>query len=149
MGVSDEEAYHIYRQLQVELHLVPLIDRDIPKYLKQLNSLVCVDIVTARTEGAMESLLREFNNLGISKKNHYKEIVFVPTHPNDSKAQLNYEFYLDDNPNLVKPILSNENKILLLFDQPWNKYITCGDRIRRIEKWVDVLPTVKELINSR
>lgn len=145
LGMSDNDAYKLYRRLQDEISLLPLIDNEIHTYLRKLNDLVAVDIVTARLESSRSSLLKAFNSIGIMQNSHYDRMIFVPTHPLDSKSKLDYDFYLDDNPNLADTIRNNRHKILLLFDQPWNRSVECNEKIYRIKQWKDILSLIKNL----
>jgi len=58
------------------------------------------------------------------------------------KARLDFDYFIDDNPNMVADIRNYPNKILLLFDQPWNRDIEVKyapyQNVVRVKDWDDI-----------
>lgn len=80
-----------------------------------LAEIAHVDLVTSRTTATMQSLRRWLQSHGISNLN----IILNEQHR--SKADLDYDIYIDDDPRLAAAIADRPKQRLLLVDQPWNR----------------------------
>jgi 5'(3')-deoxyribonucleotidase len=56
----------------------------------------------------------------------------------DAKLALDYDLYIDDNPELAIKIKDYPNKKLLLPNCPWNKNIKDCEQVARFESWNEV-----------
>ena len=118
-GISREECFDIFHK--INLMDVPVIEPNIAPYLNIINKKHHVDIVTARRETDREILIKKLESMGVYKGKQYNELVIVGYEPHTAKADLDYDVYVDDSPELAKAIIeSNTQRIMLLFDQPWN-----------------------------
>ena len=136
-NVSRETINKIYYKIYKN-DILPLIDIDIINILDQLNKIYNIDLVTAKSSNYKSELIRNLEIVNINKDLHYNEILMVNDKPYDLKCRLNYDIYIDDNPNLVRKIRKNSKKVLFLFHQPWNKEVEEHDNIIRISNWNEI-----------
>ena len=62
-------------------------------------------------------LINRLNSLNIKQKSHYNSIIYVDPKPYDTKMQLGYDLFIDDDPNLIKSNEGSLKKDLFLYDQ--------------------------------
>ena len=74
-------------------------------------------------------------------------MIVVPETPYDLKLKIEFEIYVDDNPNLVEPIKNLKNRYLLLFNQPWNLDSICEQKIFRVNNWKEIYEIIQNFIN--
>ena len=94
-----------------------------------------VDIVTARDP---ESSIYAKAWL---KHHNIKYDQFVLVARGSDKAYLNYDIFIDDSPVNAKKI-SNFDKMVLLYDQPWNRDVREVNNIIRIKQLADALDLI-------
>ncbi len=136
--VSEEEAFDIFYRIYQDSMLVPFIDNDAPEVMRKLRNYYDVFIVSARTPEYENSIIKKLNFHNIKKGVHYEDLILLHHKPNDIKLSLDFDIYVDDNPNLVEPIKRIVRKKLLLFDQPWNQDVAVYENVKRIFNWKDV-----------
>lgn len=86
-----------------------------------LTEIAQVDLVTSRTTSTIKSLQRWLRSHGIPDLN----IILNEQHR--SKADLDYDVYIDDDPRLAAAIAGRPRQRLLLVDQPWNRAAQTAD----------------------
>ncbi|MFX1504199.1 MAG: hypothetical protein ACFFDH_24780 [Promethearchaeota archaeon] len=126
---------------------IPFIDDEAPMYMKRLNQVHNLYILSALDSMYKNSLKNqlEFNN--IKQNTQYIEMIIVPEIPYDLKLKNEFEIYVDDNPNLVEPIKSLNNRYLLLFNQPWNQDAICEQNVFRVNNWKEIYEIIQNVIN--
>lgn len=67
----------------------------------------------------------------------------------DAKLALDYDLYIDDNPELSIKIKDYPNKKLLLPNCPWNKEIKNCEQVTRFESWAEVSGLVKTILENK
>lgn len=134
-NIPEDLVYEIFNKAYEESDTTSLIDVNAPNILEKLNKENQIDLVTARNQDYKKQLLERLNSLGIKQKSHYKKLIYVDPKPYDIKLKLDYEIFIDDNPNLVNSIQISTNKKLFLYIQPWNKYIKKNSNIFRVSNW--------------
>ena len=134
-NISEESMYEIFNLAYQNSAYTSLVDDGAPCVLKELNRTYNVDLVTARDEQYKKELLARLSSLNIKMGAHYENLIHVKTKPYDAKLGLNYDLYIDDNPNLAQPLEFYENKTLLLYDQPWNQKTNEKFNIIRVNNW--------------
>lgn len=144
-NISEEQAFKIFYEIYENSEIVPLIDENSLKYMRELNLQHNVDIVSARSSHYRSHLIKALKSHNILKKIHYRELILVNHKPYDSKLILEYEIYVDDNPNLVEPIKKMKNKLLLLYDQPWNMDSKCEKNVFRVKTWKEVVEKINDV----
>ena len=118
------------------------VDQHLTKYFNKLTKENLVDVVTARW-GDDNLNVDIWVTLTMLKLKDYRNIILSG---NNHKQNLNYDIYIDDSPNLAKSIIGTE-KILILYNQPWNWFIECDKHwnIFRARDWKQVYKIIKSL----
>ena len=120
----------------------PILDEYIPTYLFYMNKVHDVSIVTKEQNpiGVMEAKLR---TLDIVKGREYDKILKLDI--TDSKLNYPFNIYIDDYPGMAENMDKYLGKLLLFYDQPWNRkntYINPGNVIR-VKEWKDILSFIR------
>ncbi|KKL17488.1 hypothetical protein LCGC14_2485100, partial [marine sediment metagenome] len=83
--------------------------------------------------------------LDIKKGREYNELIRLDL----SESKLDYPFnvYLDDYPGMVEKMNQHPGKLLLLYDQPWNKKErdTIYGNVLRVFGWKDALSFIRTM----
>ncbi len=116
----------------------PIEDR-VSYFVNQLNRYAKVDIVTARDP---ESSIYAKEWL---KYNNIKYDQFVLVARGSDKAYLDYDIFIDDSPINAKKI-SALDKLILLYNQPWNRDVDEDSNIIRIKQLSDALDLIPRII---
>ena len=107
-----------------EKHIHPMVSnlKEITDHLKPF------DIVTSRRTLSGIKRWVDFHQL------EYRAIVYISD--KQSKARLNYNIFIDDNPSLASKL--NEKQFLWLISQPYNQDVKESHRIKRINSIAEV-----------
>jgi len=139
-GMSEATFWSLFDVTKHET--LEAIDLKAPKYIKKLFKHYDIDIVTARKEserGLIESCL---DHIGIKQGIHYNNIVITPRLGDTPKIDYPYDIYIDDNPNLatdIKAIQQWEDRVLLLWQHPWNWQVESGLGVYRVSGWKSIM----------
>ena len=136
--ISEKEAFEIFYSIYIDSMKVPFIDNKAPEILQRLNDCHDVYIVTARSPEYKTPIIKKFRFHNIFKGIHYKDLILLHHKPYDIKLSLDFDVYVDDNPNLVDSIKNMVNKKLLLYDQPWNQNLILYKNTKRVFNWKDI-----------
>ncbi|MEJ2248542.1 MAG: hypothetical protein P8Y70_10810 [Candidatus Lokiarchaeota archaeon] len=147
-NISEEAAYEIFHKIYENSQKVPFIDNDALKVLNSLYQNHYIDIVSARTFKFKRELRKALESHKVYRNVHYRNLILVSNKPYDIKLNLDYDIYVDDNPNLVNPITQFSKKFLLLYDQPWNQNAKNSKNVIRIKNWKEIETTFKQLENG-
>ncbi|MFX1401882.1 MAG: hypothetical protein ACFE8V_11645 [Promethearchaeota archaeon] len=137
-NITEKEAFEIFYKVYENSTLIPFIDEDAPPILRELNLKHKIYIVTARQAKFKIPTLEKLRIHGIKKNIHYEELLFLEPRPYDVKLQHKFDIYIDDSPNLATSIMKLKDRILLLYDQPWNQTIECNGNVFRVYNWKDI-----------
>jgi len=91
-----------------------------------------VDVVT-KTLAKTETLRRLLAENDIP----YDNLVHFPKGMRDSKATLDYDVFIDDNPSLATEIPSQ--RLMVLRDQPWNRDVPERENVKRIKNLMEAI----------
>lgn len=127
LGLEKKYKYtDIFQEVWNRWERIPPTEPNLEKSVWALRKLGPVDIVTAA--GGYDS---ETNRKKWLVKNGitYDNFVVVPMHAPSAtgKLGLNYDVWIDDNPNDIVAAIS-QNKRMLVYDQPWNRHIQTPTR---------------------
>jgi 5'(3')-deoxyribonucleotidase len=132
----DEHYLDIFTKAGNMIMDFPIVDYAAPKILRIIAAKHDVDIVTGDYAPIIQ-IKNKLESIGIYVGVHYQAI--IRTH--ESKADLDYDIFIDDRPSLAEEI--KENQTLYLYDQPWNKdvkeYLFAKGNIIRVYNWDDIL----------
>lgn len=137
-NVPEEEIFKIFYKAYEESMTLPLIDENTLYILKKLNNQNNVDLVTARNIKYEIHLIDRLTSLDFKKGVHYINLIHVESKPYDAKIRLGYDILIDDNPNLVKSAKSFPDIRILLYDQPWNRYVGEIKNVVRVYNWKQI-----------
>jgi hypothetical protein len=144
-NITEKKAYEIFHILYEKSDDLPFIDAKAPFYLKNMKDRHSIDIVSARDGKFKKELQMKLKSHGIRKGSHYENLILVESKPYDIKLKLDYDLFIDDNPNLVEPISQNGDKYLLLYSQPWNQHISTANNVIRVETWDEIFESIKRI----
>lgn len=144
-NISEQKAYEIFHLLYEKSEELPFIDINAPYYLKRIKERHSIDIVSARDGKFKKELQTKLSSHGIKKGSHYENLILVESKPYDIKLKLNYDLFIDDNPNLVEPISQNGDRYLLLYSQPWNQHVTTDKNVIRVDTWKEIFDFIKKV----
>lgn len=65
---------------------------------------------------------------------------FRPVHNGRSKADLDYDRFIDDKPQLAENI--NDHQVLYLIDRPWNQDVQTRDNVHRVDSVSEVVDMI-------
>jgi len=144
-NISEQKAYEIFHLLYEKSDELPFIDTNAPYYLKSIKERHSIDIVSARDGKFKKELQKKLSSHGIKEGSHYENLILVESKPYDIKLKLNYDLFIDDNPNLVEPISQDGDRYLLLYSQPWNQHITTDKNVIRVDTWKEIFDFIKKI----
>lgn len=136
----------IWQACQIRPDEVEPMEENAAQLVSQLGEHFRVDIVTAQPEipGVDEAKLAWLDEQMIP----YED--FVVVEPETSKANLDYDYFVDERPGL--PSEASEDQTVFLYDQPYNRDIE-GDHIRveslrEVVKWAKVQEIRENVANE-
>ena len=144
-NITEEKTFNIFYEIYADSMNVPFIDENAPKIMKKLHELYDVDIVSARLPEYRSSIVNKLNFHNVREGIQYTELILLHHKPYDIKIKQKYDLYIDDNPNLVEPMKQLKNRILLLYDQPWNQDSVCDKNVYRVYDWNEVYKKILEI----
>lgn len=136
--IPEDEIWDIFFQIYEDSMDTPFLDDRAPEIIKNLNSQHNVSIVSARTPQYRESVLEKLRFHGILQGLHYNKLILLFHKPYDLKIKQDFDVFIDDNPNLVEPIKERPDRILLLYEQPWNQNVDDAENVIRVKNWSDI-----------
>lgn len=105
--------------------------------VEKLNQLGIVDIVTT-IDPAYTQFAEKWCILhGI----RYNKLVHAE---NGHKHELQYDYFIDDNPEMVERIRTSTDKFMFLYNQNWNQHVKTGGNVKRIYTLTDVYNHIRE-----
>lgn len=122
-----------------------LLDQNIPECLEIMNALHDVDIVTLKPKGKRWTIIQALEQNGIYQGIHYNELVIKPYNITDIKARLDYDVYIDDNAKLAEAVKKDTEKVILIYDSPWNRHVKMCDNCYRVHDWNEILEVLEGL----
>lgn len=127
LGLSTRACIDLLHKLWVDnWESVALLDASVGAVFNTLKQKYKIDIVTA-------SAVPEIINKWIIKNNIPHDSFIA----HGSKHELDYDFYIEDNPNLhdkLKP-----GQMLMLYDRPWNRKVPEKKNVVRFNKFNQVI----------
>jgi len=137
-NVPEDYIWDIFYQIYEDSMPVPFIDDQIPNIMMELNQTHEVSIVSARTPEYRKSILEKLRFHGILQGSHYNKLILLFHKPYDLKINQDFDVFIDDNPNLVESIKERGDRILILYDQPWNHDVETAENVIRVSNWSEI-----------
>jgi uncharacterized HAD superfamily protein len=120
---------------------IGLLEEDAAEDVEQLATLGSVDILTQRPAETVENVKRWLNHHGIK----YRSFTWVPL--KSSKTLFTYDAYIDDSPRLAEQLVG-KGRLLLLYDQPWNRKTPKAANIVRVASLDEAYRVLAEGLGS-
>ncbi len=125
LGITEREFMEIMNEAWRRWRYLPPTEENISEKVSKLRTLGRVDIVTARPRETEEYAIRWLEHQGIE----YDEYVWI--RDGRSKLSLDYHVFIDDSP-LMAEDAAHARKLVLLYDQPWNRSFRENYYVRRV-----------------
>ena len=140
LGITSEEFMELMRMAWRMWRDLPPTEPNLSEKVARLRTLGRVDIVTARPRDVEKYTLLWLEAHGIS----FDDIVWIRS--SGMKARLDYDVFIDDSPLLVDGCMLR-TRILLLYDRPWNRNISCeSEFVRRIRSLDEAYQVIKGML---
>lgn len=133
---SQERFEEVYPLTLPRIMEYPCIDYNISSYLFILNKVHDVNIL-AKEMNPVGTLEEKLRTLGIIKDRHYSKIIKIEV--SDKKVNYEADIYIDDNPCMAKDMERFPKRVLLLYNQPWNKNYKESGNVIRVFGWEEIL----------
>lgn len=141
-GISPQDFYDIlnnkWRESPEEFSFIE-DPYNVEQNLRELNKTFETDIVTMNPYP--DNIQRWLEENGIEKDKHYGRIISLHDEGIE-KTDLDYDFYIDDNPNMVDKMEYHHS--LLLYQRPYN--LNIKERIGPLVKKIDSIETANEIL---
>ena len=145
--VSEREFFELFYEAYENIMDIPFIDENASKYMKKLNQIHDVRILSAGNPQYRPQIVKKLNFHDVKEGEQYRELIIIKERPWDLKLTHDFDLYVDDNPNLVEPIKKKSGRYLLLFDQPWNQDSMCEKNVIRVHDWNEAYTTIRKLFS--
>ncbi|MEM4189343.1 MAG: hypothetical protein QW544_02350 [Candidatus Caldarchaeum sp.] len=108
------------------------LEHDLSEDVEALSKVGVVDILTQRPVQTIDFVKQWLKHHNI----RYRSFTWVPL--KTSKATFVYDVYIDDSPRLAEK-LQNTNRLMFLYEQPWNRNVNSRSNIIRVKSLDEVV----------
>jgi len=130
LGLRRQEFQQLFTAAWMDWKNVPCMEENLPEKLETLRRHGELDIVTGRTPDTVKYVKRWLKY----QKLPYREFYTIP--PDSSKADSGHDVYLDDSPMVASEVAA-KGRLVLLYDQPWNRGTPENPRTIRVKSFDD------------
>lgn len=145
-NVPESEIWFIFDKVNEAMFYIKPIDALAYKFMKKIKKKCKTDIVTARLKETRDSLVAKLYKHRIIEGITYDNLIIVNRRHKLAKLKLDYNIYIDDSPNLVDEMMNYDDKILLLYDRPWNRNVKLNRKTIRVKNWREVWKVISAII---
>lgn len=138
LNLSRKQFDDIFTESWREWERIPPTEEDLAAKVKKLQEMCRVDIVTGRSRETILYVKQWLKQHSIE----YEKFVRVPS--NSFKGDLDYDIFIDDSPHNVVGA-AGKNRYSILYDQPWNQYVTPHPNIFRVKNLEEAIQVIKNL----
>lgn len=145
IGIKDKEFAEFVRELwHNHWNEIPMIEEDAAEKLRTFSKFceICIATNCVALDGR-NAKLGETNLLKWMEKYGLFYNRFIPLGMGKNKADLEYDYLIDDNPFLVEE-MKKRKKFMFLYNRPWNKDINESKYIKRIFSLSEVMGFLKK-----
>jgi len=142
-NISKDEFFRILDEAWFEWQSIPPTEEQLATKVERLSEFSEVDIVTGRSLETITSAQSWLKNQNIRFN------TFIRTNSVMDKADLNYDVFIDDSPELMSAIASKVNGYGILYTQPWNKDTREMPRILRANSWNQIPEQVDAMLRAK
>ena len=152
IGLGDD-FWEIYDQMDKEygrLHIKPYDNYIFDSLMEiELFTHQRFDILTCNNESARPHIEDwMIFNMTKARKHSLFNIKCLGRTTCKEKLALDFDLYLDDNPNMAEEIVNFPDKKMILFNCPWNKNVIETDQVKRVESWKEVPDLIKKFLTT-
>jgi len=133
----------IYPETVKRINDYTFLNKDINHYLFLLMGKHEVKILT-HNGNTVENLKKKLEEANIREGFEYLELIKQNTY-NGDKLSVEFDLYIDDCPLLVGRMKEYTDRILLLYDQPWNQHCEEQNNVFRVVGWEGVMKKIEEI----
>lgn len=133
LGISKEEAFRIFSVVWNNWRELPVIERDSVEIVNKMSSKAEIHLVS--------SALTDLRDWTVKNNFRFSEIVY-----SQQKSLLNYDVFIEDSPYEAMNIAKN-NRLCLLYDQPWNRSIQ-SNKVIRIKKLSEASAIIERIMSD-
>lgn len=135
LGITTREFFRIFSKAWSRWEEIQPTETNITQTIKTLNRLCVVDIVTGRTKDTLKFVKNWLRKHQIQYQN------FIAVSSWQHKIYLPYDLYIDDSPDLAQ-LAAHKQKMVLLYNRPWNTMVMEGPWIKRINNLKEAIKTI-------
>jgi len=137
LGLSTREFFRIFSKAWSRWEEIKPMEENVGESMKILHKLCSLDVVTGRTKDTLRYVKNWLEKHQIS----YNRFVAVSSWRR--KIYLPYDYYIDDSPDLAR-LAARREKMVLLYNQPWNAEIKEGAWVKRINNLSEAIEILKQ-----
>lgn len=141
LGIDRVEFDRIFELAWKNWRAIPPCETMLNQKVRDLSKIGEVSIVTARSRASIPSVKAWLSD----KLIFYSDMIVVDYGP--LKSTLDFDVFIDDSPLNAKNI-AESGKLVLLFDQPWNRDIK-GEGIVRISGFPEAIAAIDNLSKKK
>ena len=141
----EEKFQAVYPDTLKRIDEYPFLDESINHYLFLLMGKNEVKILT-HEGNTVDVMKKKLEALNIREGFEYLELIKQDTYNGDKLSEV-FDIYIDDCPLLVDRMKEYPDRILLLYDQPWNQYCEESNNVFRVKGWKNIMEKIGEIEN--
>jgi hypothetical protein len=141
-NISKDEFFRTLDEAWFDWRTIPPTEGRLAQKVGKLLEFSMMDIVTSRSPETVASAKSWL------KAQRIKSNSFVRTNSGMDKADLNYDIFIDDSPELMSALTSRPDRHGILYTQPWNKGLPVMPRIARVDSWSRIPERAREMLNE-
>jgi len=145
--LPEDRFWESYEEMVKRIMIFERVDPNIAGYINLLYNFYNISFLT-HGNYTIDMIEKKLKTWHIFKGLSYDSIILEDyTTP---KVIHNFDYFIDDNPQMAMEIRVYPKKTLLLFTQPWNRNIDVNnfDNVVRVDNWSDIQKYFLKLINE-
>lgn len=123
--VKEEDAGYFFRQAWEDWSNLPPTEDKLDEKVSKIAEFGKIDVVTRVDDTHLRYVDKWLHHNNIDDINEVK-------HAGDEKISLNYDLFIDDDPDLAKAA-KEKNKKCFVYYQEWNKTVEESDNVTKIK----------------
>jgi 5'(3')-deoxyribonucleotidase len=141
-NISRDEFFRSLDDAWFHWRTIPPTEEQLAEKVGKLLEFSKVDIVTSRSPETVASARAWL------KAERIRFNSFIRTNSGMDKADLDYDVFVDDSPELMSALALKPDSYGILYTQPWNKELPTMPRISRVDSWSQIPERAREILNK-
>ena len=145
LGLSEESFLSYLDEVWSRWRDIPSTDPNITSYLEEITRSypIIFDIVTCRSKKTITFVKKWLEKYRIP----YNSIIVAQD--SSEKLNLGYDIYIDDHPDLMRMISSNEGQsVAIFYIRPWNSSLPPMRNVFTAKNWAQISRIMKNRISN-